>query len=96
MTVLEMLVEATPPPPHGLDVDALIEAFAELHARRQAIMDAATSKISVDTEDERELLRILRMRQNDWLEALGTARDQVRDQRIGTTKLRGYAAGVGG
>jgi len=94
MTILEALIAATPPPPADVDVDTLIAAFAELHVRRQAIMDATTSPIVVATADEHALLQLLRARQHAWLDALAVARDQVRDQRIGTTKLRGYASGI--
>jgi hypothetical protein len=95
MTVLEALVDATPVPPSGVDADTLIAAFAEVSARRQAIMDAATSLIVVATDADAALVQLLRARQHAWLEVLAAARDEVQAQRIGTTKLRGYAAGVG-
>lgn len=86
--LLEQLLEATPPPPTGLDADALLAAFQAMHARRQAIMDGMRGLL-IDAFDPVGV-RELAARQEAWQTALGVAMERVREQRIGATKLRAY------
>jgi hypothetical protein len=86
---LRAMIEATPLP-EATDIDTLLADFAAMHDRRQAIIDAITGPLPVSDED-RALLQTLHEREAAWQDALAAARDRVRDQRIGTTKLRSYA-----
>jgi hypothetical protein len=54
-----------------------------------------TPPLAVTCPEDRAFLDELRARQTAWLDALGKALDHVREQRIGTTKLKGYAASIG-
>ena len=90
--LLERLLEATPHPPEGLDADALIAAFQQMHAARKAIMDGMQGLL-LDAFD-REGVRELGARQQAWHDALAASMERVREQRIGAAKLRKYAPGA--
>lgn len=89
--LLEQLLEATPRPTEGLDADAMIAAFQQMHARRQAVMNGMQGLLldGFDPDGVRELAA----RQQAWHEALAATMERVREQRIGAGKLRKYASG---
>jgi hypothetical protein len=93
-SVVQALLDATPMPPDDLDVDALLATFTAVHAARQTIMETVSPPLFVADADQ-PILEILRHRQRAWLAALDAAMKRVCDQRIGSTKLKGYAASVG-
>jgi hypothetical protein len=95
MSIIRALLDATPLPPVGADVDALTSQFSEISAQRQALIESITPPLAVTSPEDQAFLDELRVRQAAWMDALSTALDHVRAQRIGTAKLKGYAAGVG-
>lgn len=88
--LLEQLLEATPYPPADVEVDTLLVAFQQMHAGRQAIIDGMKG-ILLDGFDPVGV-KELAARQDAWHAALAETMDRVREQRIGTAKLRKYAA----
>jgi hypothetical protein len=95
MSIIRELLDATPLPPEDADADTLTMQFSELSARRQALIESITPPLAVTSPEDRAFLDELRARQAAWMDALSNALDHVRGQRIGTAKLKGYAAGVG-
>jgi len=93
-TVLARLLEATPLPPKDADIDAVLAAFEDSHARRAAILAEVTETLDVSTPEARELIHHLQTRQDLWREALAGALDRVRDQCVGASKLRHYVPAV--
>lgn len=89
--LLEQLLEATPHPPDGLDADAMIAAFQQMHARRQAVITGMQGLLldGFDPVGVRELAA----RQQAWHDALAATMERVREQRIGAAKLRKYVPG---
>ena len=87
--LLEQLLDATPYPPADLDADALLAALEAMLACRQEISNGMRGLLidGVDPPGVRELAA----RQDAWQTALAAAMERVREQRIGTTKLRAYA-----
>ena len=95
MSIIRELLDATPLPPEDADVDSLTTQFSAISARRQTLIESTTPPVAVTSPEDRAFLEELRARQAAWMDALRRALDDVRGQRIGTTKLKGYAAGVG-
>jgi hypothetical protein len=95
VSIVRALLDATPLPPEDADVDTLTERFAVISAERQALIESITPPLAVMSPEDRAVFDELRARQEGWMAALGKALDHVRAQRIGTAKLKGYAAGVG-
>lgn len=95
MSIIRDLLDATPLPPEDADVDVLVERFSAISERRQALIDSITPPLAVTSPEEQACLDELRARQTAWMDALGRALDHVRERRIGTAKLKGYAANVG-
>jgi len=87
--LLERLLEATPSPPEGLEADAMIAAFQDMHTKRQAVIDSVCGLL-IDVFD-RAGVRELAARHDAWHAALAATMDRVREQRIGAGKLRRYA-----
>jgi hypothetical protein len=87
--LLEQLLAATPYPPETREADAMLLAFQQMHADRQAIMDSMQGLLldGFDPAGVRELAA----RQDAWHAALAATMDSVREQRIGASKLRKYA-----
>ncbi len=88
--LLDQLLAATPYPPDGLDVDAMLLAFRQMHADRQAIMDGMKGLL-LDGFD-RAGVKELAARQEAWHAVIAATMERVRAQRIGTGKLRKYAS----
>lgn len=93
-TVLARLLEATPLPPKDGDVDAVLAAFEDSHARRAAILAEVTDPLDISTPEARELIHHLQTRQDLWREALAQALDRVREHCAGASKLRRYGDGL--
>ncbi|MGN6109721.1 MAG: hypothetical protein ACTHU0_31730 [Kofleriaceae bacterium] len=92
--VLIRLLDATPMPPPAADepdADALIAAWTQIHAQRQAVLDELTAPLRVATDEERGLVRALEDRRRAWHDALAGAQQRIGAQRIATGKLRRYA-----
>jgi hypothetical protein len=87
--LLEQLLEATPYPPEDVDADAMLAAFQQTHAARQAIIEGMQGLL-IDGFD-REGVKELAARQEAWQAALASSMERVRAQRIGIGKLRKYA-----
>jgi hypothetical protein len=86
---LERMLDATPLPPQGCDVDDLLAAFGSMSAERQLLLDAM-SELVVD-DISRQLAHSLVAREHAWRAALTAAQQLVKEQRYGVTKLRAYA-----
>lgn len=91
--LLEQLLEATPYPPLAIEPDAMITAFQQMHANRQAIMERLQGLL-IDRFDPVGV-RELAARQNAWQAALAAAMEKVREQRIGASKVRAYGLRAG-
>ena len=87
MSVLADLLAATPVPPTG---DALLPAFAIMHAARQVILDQLTAPVALVSEDEHAQVALLRARETAWADAIAAAISEVRNHRLNARKLRGY------
>jgi hypothetical protein len=92
--LLARLRDATPPPPDTGDVDEMLDAFAAVVVRRQAILDEIRTPFTL-TDAEREIAREVVARQDRWRDALAAAHAQVSAQRLGVGRLRRYAAAEG-
>jgi hypothetical protein len=95
VSILRALLDATPLPPEDADVDMLTERFAVISADRQVLIESIAPPLAAMSPEDRAVFDELRARQEAWMAALSKALDHVRAQRIGTAKLKGYAAGVG-
>ncbi len=88
--MIRALLEATPLPPEGGDIDALLYAFDMVRTARQAILDALTGPFVVSDED-RALADALVARDAAWTEALARGMADVSQHRLGAKQLRRYA-----
>ena len=88
--LLTQLIDATPPPPAGLEVDDLLAAFEAIIARRAAILDQLAPPLALADAD-RALVAEIERRDAAWQAALTTALELVGSQRHGTDQLRAYA-----
>lgn len=86
--LLDALLAATPVPP-AVEPAALIVAFEEMYARRQAILEQLRGVV-IDGFDKARV-RELAARQDAWHHALAAAHEALCRQRAGVTKLRAYA-----
>jgi hypothetical protein len=91
--ILARLLDLTPVPTPGADVEQLIAAFEVIMSGRGAIIALILPPISV-TEADRPLVVELARRQTLWQEALAAAQHTVGDQRCGADHLRAYARTV--
>lgn len=90
--VLLKLCAATPAPPLGVSLEALLEAFHQMADARQTILDEVQVPTPATSTEERELLDELRAREAVWEAALTAARTRIGDHRIHASRLRAYAA----
>jgi hypothetical protein len=94
---LRALLEATPLPPSfeaADDVEALMAALWDSHARRAQVISGLTAPMPLVSDEERELARTLSERQLAWDTALEQARALVGTQRVNANKVRGYASAL--
>lgn len=88
--MIRALLDATPAPPDGGDVDALLYAFDVMRSARQEILDAMVGPFVISDED-RALADLLVARDAAWTAALERAKADVNQHRLGTKQLRRYA-----
>lgn len=93
---LQALVDATPPPPESDDLDVLLAAMWEVHARRAAILAALVTPIALASAEDLQLAALIAERQTAWADALERARQALATQRLNTGKVRGYATTLAG
>jgi hypothetical protein len=87
--LLTQLIDATPPPPAGLEVDDLLAAFEAIIARRAAILDQLAPPLALG-EADRALVAEIERRDAAWQAALTAALELVGGQRHGSDQLRAY------
>ena len=88
--ILRRLLDATPLPTPGSEVEPLLDAFERILSERDAILALIVPPLRV-AEADRVLLRELEERQTAWDEALAAARAEIGGQRCGAGRLRAYA-----
>lgn len=88
--VLQQLLDVTPPPPDGLEIDDLLAAFESIIARRAQLIEQLAPPLALAAED-RPLVAELEQRDAAWQTALTTALELVGKQRHGADQLRAYA-----
>ena len=88
--ILARLLELTPEPPTGAEVDQLLAGFEAILAARADVLAAIVPPLAL-AEPDRPLLAELERRQAAWNAALAAAQHTVGTQRCGATQLRAYA-----
>jgi hypothetical protein len=91
--LLHRLIEATPAPPSGLEIDELLAAFEAIIARRAELIERLAPPLQL-TEIDRPLVVEHERRDAAWKSALTTALEVVGHQRHGSDQLRAYAPGI--
>lgn len=91
--ILARLVELTPEPPAGLEVEQLLAAFEAIVEARAAIIATLAPPLQLAATD-RPMLAELERRQMRWLDALAAAQRTIGQQRCGAEQLRAYARTV--
>ena len=91
--VLTGLLELTPLPPAGAEIDPLLAAFEAIIAQRAQLLDRLAPPIVLG-DAERVLVLDLERRDSVWQAALTAAMRTVSQQRHGNEQLRAYAAGA--
>jgi hypothetical protein len=84
------LVELTPLPPDGAEVEHLLAVFEAVVANRDAILALIVPPLRLADAD-RSLLAELEHRHAAWQDALASAQRSVAAQRSGAEHLRAYA-----
>lgn len=88
--ILARLLELTPEPPVGAEIDQLLAAFDAIATARAVIIDVLVPPIALAAAD-RPLLLELERREALWQDTLAAARRTVGGQRCGAGQLRAYA-----
>lgn len=88
--LLIRLIEATPDPAPGAEVEQLLAEFEAIIAQRAAIIAAIAPPLTLSDTD-RPLLAELERRQQIWQDALALALRTVGERRCAATQLRAYA-----
>lgn len=88
--ILVRLLDATPLPTPGEDVERLLETFEAVLERRAAILALLGPSLRL-TDADRPLLVELERRHALWEDALAAARRAIGGQRVSTAQLRAYA-----
>jgi hypothetical protein len=88
--ILVRLLDATPLPTPGCDVEPLLETLDGILAARDEILAQIVPPLRVADAD-RPLLEELERREALWQEALCDAQHRVGTQRCGAGRLRAYA-----
>ncbi len=94
--LLSNLIAATPLPPVDVELEALLAAFQEMHARRQEILGSVPPQRPTCTADQQRVLAELALREAAWAAALAGARSTLLSHRHGIAQLRQYAAVIAG
>ncbi len=95
-SALQALVDATPPPPETAELDALLVAMWQVHARRAELLASLEAPIVLVTDEDRQLAELIGVRQRAWSDALEVARTALATQRLNSGKVRGYASTLAG
>jgi hypothetical protein len=88
--ILVRLLDATPLPTPGCDVEPLLENLDGILAARAAILALIVPPLRVADAD-RPLLEELERREAAWQQALCDAQHRIGTQRCGAGQLRAYA-----
>ena len=88
--ILARLLDATPLPTPGCDVEPLLETLDRILAARAEILALIVPPLRVADAD-RPLLEELARREALWQQALCDAQSRVGTQRCGAGQLRAYA-----
>ncbi len=88
--LLVRLLELTPLPTPGADIDQLVATFESMLADRTELIGAIVPPICL-AEADHPLRVELERRQTLWQDALAAAQHVVGDQRCGAEHLRAYA-----
>jgi hypothetical protein len=88
--LLVQLLDLTPLPTPGLEIEQLVAMFDAILADRAGVIDGIVPPIGLD-EADRPLLVELDRRHTLWQDALAAARRVVGEQRLGAEHLRAYA-----
>ena len=89
--LLVRLLDLTPLPTPGVEIEQLVATFEAILADRAALIDGIVPPIGLD-EADRPLLVELDRRHALWQDTLAAARQVVGEQRLGAEHLRAYAA----
>ena len=87
---LRRLLELTPLPPDGDDVDALVAAFTTMYEARQRVLAEARGPVD-DSADARAAVHELAKRDAAWATALTSAFERNGAARRNASRLRSYA-----
>lgn len=88
--ILARLIDATPLPTPGCDIEPLLATLDGILAARAAILALIVPPLAVADAD-RPLLAELERREALWQDALRDAQHRVGHQRCGASQLRAYA-----
>jgi hypothetical protein len=88
--LLTRLLDLTPMPAAGTDIEKLLAAFEDIVTQRAAAIAMVAPPITL-SELDRPLLLELERRQNIWQDALAAALRTIGEQRCGASQLRAYA-----
>jgi hypothetical protein len=90
LACLRQLLEITPLPPRGADVDALLASFEAVYAAREVVL-AGAGPVTIESPEAQELLFELARRDEAWAAALSEALSSVGTARQNLGRLRSYA-----
>ncbi len=88
--ILVRLLDATPLPTPGSDIELLLATFDDILSERDAVIALIVPPLRIADADL-PLLVELERHQAAWQEALAAAQHAIGDQRCGPTQLRAYA-----
>ena len=88
--ILARMLDATPLPTPGCDIEPLLATLEGILTARDAILALIAPPIDVPDAD-RPLLEELERRDAEWQDALRDAQLRVGQQRCGAGRLRAYA-----
>jgi hypothetical protein len=88
--ILVRLLELTPEPPVGAEVEQLLTLFDGVMTARAEIIATLVPPLQLGADD-RPLLIELERRQVAWQDALADAQRTIGGQRCGAEQLRAYA-----
>jgi hypothetical protein len=88
--ILVRLLELTPEPPVGAEVDQLLAGFDAILAGRAEVLATIVPPLTL-AEADRPLLAELERLHGAWNDALAAAQRMIATQRCGAVQLRAYA-----
>lgn len=90
LACLQRLLDATPLPPPGADVDALLASFEAMYATREIVL-ATAGPVTIESPEAQRLLFELVRRDEAWSNALAEALNAIGAARQNVGRLRSYA-----